>query len=99
MIALLLDLWSALLLGILYLTFQAFPIIFGTVHHFSLQLTGVSFLGIGLGMVLGLVVRPFINRYVSSSLHLCQHGPDSGFLDGRGRLPRITVVFSYRKSV
>lgn len=34
-----LDLWSALLLGILYLAFQAFPIIFEEVHGFEIQST------------------------------------------------------------
>ncbi|KIP10638.1 hypothetical protein PHLGIDRAFT_22099 [Phlebiopsis gigantea 11061_1 CR5-6] len=60
--ALLLDLWSALLLGILYLTFQAFPIIFGTVHGFAIQFVGMSFLGIGIGMVIGLLCQPLFNR-------------------------------------
>lgn len=67
--ALLLDLWSALLLGILYLTFQAFPIIFGQVHHFSLQTTGLTFLGIGLGMMFGLATQPLFNRSVFSVIH------------------------------
>lgn len=62
--ALLLDLWSALLLGILYLTFQAFPIIFGEIHHFSTQLTGLTFIGIGIGMMLGLAAQPSINKCV-----------------------------------
>lgn len=60
--ALLLDIWSALLLGILYLTFQAFPIIFEEKHHFSLQLTGLTFLGIGVGMMSGLATQPLFNR-------------------------------------
>lgn len=60
--ALLLDLWSALLLGILYLTFQAFPIIFGQVHHFSLEFVGMSFLGIGIGMFFALLCQPLFNR-------------------------------------
>jgi len=60
--ALLLDLWNALLLGILYLAFQAFPIIFGKGHGFSLQLTGLSFLGIGVGMVAGSLSQPIWNR-------------------------------------
>ena len=63
--ALLLDIWSALLLGIVYLTFQAFPIIFGEGHHFNLQSSGMTFLGIGLGMVLALATQPLWNRYVS----------------------------------
>lgn len=61
--ALLLDLWNALLLGILYLAFQAFPIIFGQGHHFSIQFTGLTFLGVGVGMFLGLASQPFWNRY------------------------------------
>lgn len=61
--ALLLDLWNALLLGILYLAFQAFPIIFERGHHFSMQLTGLTFLGIGIGMIGGLLTTPFFNQW------------------------------------
>ncbi|THH04362.1 hypothetical protein EW145_g5577 [Phellinidium pouzarii] len=60
--ALLLDLWNALVLGILYLAFQAFPIIFGEKHGFNVQMTGVSFLGIGIGLVIGTISQPFWNR-------------------------------------
>ena len=59
---------SALLLGILYLTFQAFPIIFGRIHHFAPEFVGLSFLGIGVGMIIGMLCQPFFNRYVL--LHL-----------------------------
>ena len=69
--AMLLDLWSALLLGILYLTFQAFPIIFGKEHHFSLELTGLTFIGIGVGLSFGLLAQPLVNRYVDTRL-LCE---------------------------
>ena len=60
--ALLLDLWNSLMLGILYLAFQAFPIIFEDGHGFTVEQTGLSFLGIGLGMVLALVSQPIWNR-------------------------------------
>lgn len=60
--ALALDIWSALLLGILYLAFQAFPIIFEQLHGFNVQSVGLSFLGIGLGMVIGLATQPLWNR-------------------------------------
>ncbi|KAI0637769.1 MFS general substrate transporter [Trametes polyzona] len=60
--ALALDVWSALLLGILYLAFQAFPIIFEDVHGFNVQSTGLSFLGIGVGMVIALASQPYWNR-------------------------------------
>ncbi|KAJ7502432.1 major facilitator superfamily domain-containing protein [Mycena galericulata] len=64
--ALLLDIWTALLLGILYLMFQAFPIIFEDVHHFNVQTTGLTFLGIGIGMAIGLCTQPFWNRLSAS---------------------------------
>ena len=70
--ALLLDLWSALILGILYLTFQAFPIIFGEIHHFEMQFVGLTFLGIGIGMLGGLAVQPYFNRQVLSWLSSLQ---------------------------
>ncbi|KZP29647.1 MFS general substrate transporter [Athelia psychrophila] len=58
---LILNLWDALLLGILYLTFQAFPIIFEQHHGFSTGETGMSFLGIGLGMIIAVATEPFWN--------------------------------------
>ncbi|KAG1861380.1 major facilitator superfamily domain-containing protein [Suillus tomentosus] len=60
--ALLLDSWNALILGILYLAFQAFPIIFGDVHGFNMQTTGLTFIGIGLGMLSAISTQPLWNR-------------------------------------
>lgn len=60
--ALLLNLWTSLLLGILYLTFQAFPVIFEENHGFTMGQTGLSFLGIGLGMIIGVSTQPLWNR-------------------------------------
>ena len=53
---------TALIPGILYLTFQAFPIIFGRVHGFNVQMTGLSFIGIGIGMVLALCSQPLWDK-------------------------------------
>jgi hypothetical protein len=53
---------NALVLGILYLTFQAFPIIFEDVHGFNMQMTGLTFVGIGLGMLSAGCTQPFWNR-------------------------------------
>lgn len=61
--ALLLDSWNALILGILYLAFQAFPIIFEDVHGFNMQTTGLAFTGIGLGMLLAISTQPLWNRF------------------------------------
>lgn len=59
---LLLNIWDALLLGILYLAFQAFPIIFEQNHGFSAEETGMSFLGIGFGMIIAVSSQPLWNR-------------------------------------
>jgi len=48
--------------GILYLSLQAFPIIFGR-HGFGQEFAGLSFLGIGVGMVISALSQPFWNRY------------------------------------
>ncbi|KAJ3536252.1 hypothetical protein NM688_g6864 [Phlebia brevispora] len=61
--AFLLNLWAALILGIQYLTFQAFPIIFEKGHHFSVQDTGMTFIGMGLGLAIGLAIQPLFIRY------------------------------------
>ncbi|CEL58248.1 putative drug/proton antiporter YHK8 OS=Saccharomyces cerevisiae (strain ATCC 204508 / S288c) GN=YHK8 PE=1 SV=1 [Rhizoctonia solani AG-1 IB] len=60
--ALFLDIWCALLLGILYLCFTAFPTIFGINHGFNTQSVGLSFIGIGIGMIFALASQPFWNR-------------------------------------
>jgi hypothetical protein len=44
---------SAILLGILYLFFGAFPLVFEHNHGFVLWQTGLTFLGIFVGMVTG----------------------------------------------
>lgn len=60
----LMALRNALILGILYLTFQAFPIIFEAGHGFNTQMTGMTFLGIGVGMFLAILSQPSWNRSV-----------------------------------
>lgn len=42
---------SALLLAIIYLFFGAYPLIFGDVHGLNLWQIGLTFVGIGVGMV------------------------------------------------
>ena len=56
----------SLILGILYLTFQAFPIIFGEKHGFNAQDTGLSFLGVGVGLAIAMVSQIYWNRCVTA---------------------------------
>lgn len=57
-----LDLWSALILGILYLSFVGVPYIFRVQYGFSPQETGMAFLGIGAGQVAAGMTQPLFNR-------------------------------------
>lgn len=55
---LLLCLFSAILLGVLYLFFGAFPLVFGQNHGFNLWQTGLCFLGIFVGMLISSASDP-----------------------------------------
>lgn len=57
-----LNTWTAVLMGILYLFFAAFPKVFTNVYGFPAQLTGLTFLGIGIGMVISLLSQPYWKR-------------------------------------
>ncbi|KAE9405828.1 MFS general substrate transporter [Gymnopus androsaceus JB14] len=63
--ALLLNLWTSLVLGILYLTFQAFPIIFEEKHGFNMQQTGLTFLGMGVGIICAMPTQRYFNKLVA----------------------------------
>ncbi|KAH8816073.1 major facilitator superfamily domain-containing protein [Xylogone sp. PMI_703] len=57
-----LCLFSAILLGILYLFFGAFPLIFGTNHGFTQSQVGMSFIGMFVGMIGAAATDPFWHR-------------------------------------
>lgn len=57
-----LCIFSALLLGILYLFFGAFSLVFKTLHGFNLWEIGLTFLGIGIGLLTGLATDPLWHR-------------------------------------
>lgn len=59
---LLLCMYSALLLGILYLFFGAFPLVFETNHGFELWQTGMTFLGLMVGMFVSFATMPLWKR-------------------------------------
>ncbi|KAG9949814.1 MFS general substrate transporter, partial [Aureobasidium melanogenum] len=53
---------SAILLGILYLFFGAFPLVFENNHGFVLWQTGLTFIGIFVGMITGVSCDPIWRR-------------------------------------
>ncbi|KAI0188253.1 major facilitator superfamily domain-containing protein [Astrocystis sublimbata] len=59
---LLLSLLAAVLLGVIYLFFGAFPLVFGVGFGFNLWQIGLSFLGIAVGMLVGAATNPVWRR-------------------------------------
>lgn len=57
-----LCIFAALLHGILYLFFEAFPLVFVNNYGFNLWQVGLSFLGTGLGMILAVFLNPLWNK-------------------------------------
>ncbi|OJD21959.1 hypothetical protein ACJ73_06698 [Blastomyces percursus] len=54
-----LCIFSAILLGILYLFFGAFHLVFSTLHGFTLSQIGLSFIGLFVGMIFAIMSDPF----------------------------------------
>lgn len=54
-----LCLHSAVLLGILYLFFGAFPLVFAANHDFNLWQVGLTFFGMAMGILCGITTTPY----------------------------------------
>lgn len=52
----------ALILGIVYLAFQSYPIIFITGHNFSVELLGLTFIGVNIGFAIAMFTQVFWNK-------------------------------------
>lgn len=57
-----LDLYGALVLGIVYLFFGAFGVVFRELYNFNSWQVGLSFLGLGCGIGLGALSDPVWRR-------------------------------------
>ncbi|KAK3905044.1 major facilitator superfamily domain-containing protein [Staphylotrichum tortipilum] len=57
--AVVLNIYTAVLLGLLYLFFGAFPLIFRTNHGFNLWQVGLTFMGLLVAMVIACLTTPF----------------------------------------
>jgi hypothetical protein len=60
---LLLNLWSALILGILHLFFGGVSDVFKTQDGFTLHFTGLAFLGICFGQIVAVSRQPYFNNW------------------------------------
>ncbi|KAF7338486.1 Efflux pump FUBT [Mycena venus] len=61
-IVLCVALYISIVYGTLYALFAAFPIVFQQHHHFTSAQNGLAFIGIGIGIILGLASTPIQNR-------------------------------------
>lgn len=85
-IVLALDLYIALVYGLLYIWFESFPLVFEGVYGFSLGLEGLAFLGILIGVFV--VLPPFVwyqHRYIEPKFNA------DGELKPEWRLPPAFV--------
>lgn len=92
--ALLLDTWTALLLGTLYLAFEAFPLIFGGLHGFTMEQTGMTFIGIGLGSTIACASQPLWNRHFAKVREKHNGNPPPEVNLAPGKVGGILVALS-----
>lgn len=87
-----LCLYSAILLGILYLFFGAFSLVFRENHAFTLSQVGLTFLGILVGMVCGILCDPFFRSYYLKLVAQREaNGGEPGGAEPEYRLPPLIV--------
>ncbi|KAK5999695.1 hypothetical protein QM012_005101 [Aureobasidium pullulans] len=89
---LLLCLFCAVILGILYLFFDAFNIVFENNHGFKLWQVGLSFVGIMVGMIIGILTDPIWKKNYSRLVK--HHQETTGMVGGSEpefRLPSAIV--------
>lgn len=86
-----LCLFSAVLLGIVYLFFGAFALVFGTVYGFSLWQIGLSFLGILTGMIPAAATIPYWHHLYSLTTEAYRDKTGMGDSNPEFRLPPTIV--------
>ncbi|RYP88803.1 hypothetical protein DL770_004595 [Monosporascus sp. CRB-9-2] len=55
-IVLLVSFYAGILFGLIFLLFTTFPAVFGEIYGFDAGMAGLAYLGLGIGMVIGLVL-------------------------------------------
>ncbi|KAI9805765.1 MAG: hypothetical protein M1833_005258 [Piccolia ochrophora] len=64
------DLYVGVVYATLYLCFVAYPIVFYEARGWGLGISGLSFVGIGVGTLMGILAEPLIRRMINA------HKPD-----------------------
>lgn len=82
-----LCLFSAILLGIIYLFFGAFQLVFENVYGFTLWERGLCFMGLFVGMVLAIISDPIWRRNYERLERNYQRETNSDDFQPEWRLP------------
>lgn len=61
-----LNLYMSLVYGVLYLCFVAYPIVFSQHRGWSPGISGLSFLGVGAGTMIGILSEPLLRRLINA---------------------------------
>lgn len=59
------NIYIAIVYGILYLCFVAYPIVFQGIRGWELGVSGLAFLGIGLGVLISIACEPLVRRMIN----------------------------------
>ncbi|OQD75245.1 hypothetical protein PENDEC_c008G00906 [Penicillium decumbens] len=59
------NIYIAIIYGILYLCFVAYPIVFQGIRGWGLGLSGLAFMGIGIGVILTIACEPLVRRLIN----------------------------------
>ncbi|KAH7015164.1 major facilitator superfamily domain-containing protein [Ilyonectria destructans] len=61
-----LNIWISVIYGILYLCFVAYPIVFSQHRGWNPGMSGLAFVGIGVGTMIAIVSEPLLRRLINS---------------------------------
>lgn len=82
------NIYISLVYAILYLCFTAYPIVFREIRGWSLGLSGLGFLGLGVGGVLVVVAEPLIRRMINSH----EKDPETGKVRPEAMVSAVCVA-------
>jgi MFS family permease len=60
-IVFLLSIYCAFMFGLIYLLFTTFPYVFEVTYHFSTAISGLAYLGLGVGMIISIGLFAFLS--------------------------------------
>lgn len=63
------NVYIAIIYGLLYLCFVAYPIVFTEIRGWSIGVSGLAFVGIGVGSMIIIILEPWIRKMINAHKH------------------------------